>query len=78
MQQEKMAKFAAESVIYHVSYVPGEDESYDLYVATYAPLNISSYGSTKEEALMYAKEQLKSFLIGDTETLLKVLESVKQ
>ena len=78
MEQEKMAKYISEMVIYDIQYVPGSDEDFDLFVATYEPLNISSYGTTKEEALMYAKEQLKSMLIGDTETLLKMLETVRQ
>ena len=78
MEQEKMAQFAAENVIYNISYIPGEDEVSDLYLAVYEPLNISSYGSSKEEALSYAQEQLKSFLIGDTESLIKVLESIKR
>ena len=55
---EDKAKFIASKMEFEVEYIPGELESEDMYCAKFDSLDVSSYGSTKEEAIENAKMQV--------------------
>ena len=61
--QEKKLTAAVNKIEFTVLYIPGVTQDEDIYQASHEKLGVSSYGSTREEALENAKLQAKAELM---------------
>lgn len=69
----KNIKKAVDCIKFEITYLPGVTEDLDLYQASFEPLGVSSYGSSKEEAIKNAQIQAEQELIANSLVLSQLL-----